>query len=120
VSDKNDRELSFAIAIDNWICIEDSHNTVLTARNNAIGQLDQKTQDSEQWQQEQMLLWSNKKEPGYIVCKRKASEWPDLKEDSEDDSQSSEAGESWQSQSTQTPSSAPTPTPGPERSRSCC
>jgi hypothetical protein len=49
VSDKNNRELSFAITIDNWICIEDSYNTVLVARNNAIGQLDQKTQDSEQW-----------------------------------------------------------------------
>jgi hypothetical protein len=94
VSDKNDRELSFAIAIDNWICIEDSHNAVFIARNNAIGQLDQETQDSEQWRQEQILLWSNKKEPECIVYKRKASEWLDLKEDSEDNSQSSEAGES--------------------------
>jgi len=39
-SGENDRESSFAIAINDWICIKDSYKAVLAARNDAISQLD--------------------------------------------------------------------------------
>jgi hypothetical protein len=109
-SGENDFESSYSMAVDEWINVVDNHKAVVKARKEAVSQIDQDTENADQWQQEQMLLWSDRNELRCIICKRKASEQQDLDDDDEENSQPFKTSNRSQDWSAAVDSVAPSPT----------